>query len=42
MIAMNFLQSSGVSPMIAAPTAAWDPPDIAEGAQKFTVQVTCE
>jgi serine protease Do len=42
MIAMNFLQSSGVSPMIAAPTAAWDPADIAEGAQKFTVQVTCE
>jgi serine protease Do len=42
MIAMNFLQSSGVSPMIAAPTAAWDPSDIAEGAQKFTVQVTCE
>jgi serine protease Do len=42
MIALNFLQSSGVTPMIAAPAAAWDPSDIAEGAQNFTVQVTCE
>jgi serine protease Do len=42
MIALNFLQSYGVSPLMATPTAAWDPSDIAEGAQKFTVQVTCE
>jgi serine protease Do len=42
MITVNFLQSSGVAPIMATPAAIWDPADIADAAQKYTVQVSCE